>query len=110
MLASVWLIVDILRGKYGQPEDSESGEVAERTDWRTLGLVTVIIVGHIYLLEVLGYIVAAGGLFWATSVVLGARHWIRAGLIGFALAAITYVGFTYGLDMTLPLPVWMEST
>jgi len=72
------------------------------TDWRSLGLIAIGLLGHMMLLKTLGFIIVSAALFVVVAVAFGSRSWLRDIATGLILAAVTYVGFTRGLGLQLP--------
>lgn len=54
------------------------------------------------IIEHVGFVIAATITFVLTTAGFGSRRWLVNGLIGFVLAAASYVGFTRGLGLHLP--------
>jgi len=65
--------------------------------WISLGLILDIL-----LIEPAGFVLASAALFVCTAYGFGARNWLFTVAIGIALSFLTYVGFSYGLDVGLP--------
>ncbi|HEY4134457.1 MAG TPA: tripartite tricarboxylate transporter TctB family protein [Alphaproteobacteria bacterium] len=65
--------------------------------WISLGLIQ-----NLLLMEPAGFVVASAALFVCTAYGFGARNWIVTALIAVVLSLVTYLGFSYGLDVGLP--------
>ena len=70
--------------------------------WPALGWVSAGLLLEAALLERIGFPIAAALLFALTARGFGSTAPIRDAAIGFALALIAFLGFTYGLGLTLP--------
>jgi hypothetical protein len=81
----------------------ETGPAATRSGMLRFVLLTVTLLAYVYLLPLLGFVIATSGLSWAALMFLG-RHPGRA-LVEAAIAVILlhYV-FTVGLGVPLPQP------
>ncbi len=96
------LVVAVLRGKYGHEEGGEDVDPTAKTDWLTIVLLCVVLVVHVFTINVIGWPFAAAILFGGASVVLGARPWWRAVLAGLALGLVIQVVFGGLLGLSLP--------
>jgi len=82
------------------------------THWPTAGLTLALLLAYALALDGftlgpfdvpgLGYVIATGLFLPATARVLGSRSPIRDSVIGFAVAAVLYFGFTEYLGVPLP--------
>lgn len=102
VLVSVWLAADVLRGGHGEMEAAEDVDVSRASDWRTLALLSAVFLGHAFLLERLGFPIAAALLFFGTAASLGSRRWARDLAVSVVLAALVFVVFARGLGVGLP--------
>jgi putative tricarboxylic transport membrane protein len=102
MAVALFLIVDILRGNYGQPEGTEFGEIESKTDFKTLGMVSASILTYPFLIERAGFVIASTVVFFGVGFAYGARQLIRNLIISLTFALIVYVTFTKGLSVELP--------
>lgn len=105
VVVSLWLAVDVLRGGHGEMEAAEDVDVSRGSDWRTLALLSAVFLGHAFLLEPLGFPVAAAVLFFGVAAVLGSRRWARDAAIAAVLAVLVFVVFARGLGVGLPAGV-----
>jgi putative tricarboxylic transport membrane protein len=84
------------------PTASALPDPVPRTDWRTLGTVVGVFVAFIVLLEPLGWLISAAGLFWALSCALGAKNPLRVLAVAFIFSALIQIAFAMGLGLSLP--------
>ncbi|WP_125772832.1 tripartite tricarboxylate transporter TctB family protein [Antribacter gilvus] len=96
------LVVAVLRGRYGQEEGGEDVDPGVSTDWLTVGLLCAVLVVHVFTINLIGWPFAAAILFGGASVVLGARPWWRAALVGLVLGLLIQVLFGGLLGLSLP--------
>jgi putative tricarboxylic transport membrane protein len=95
-------LVQVLRGQRGEAEGGEDVDLSGGTDWLTAGLLAVCIAVHAFLVDPLGWPIAAAVLFAGAAVVLGARPIWRAIAFGIVLALVVQVIFAGVLDVSLP--------
>jgi putative tricarboxylic transport membrane protein len=95
-------LVQVLRGHRGEAEGGEDVDLAGGTDWLTAGLLAVCVAVHAFLIDPLGWPIAAAVLFGGAAIVLGARPVWRAIAFGVALALLVQVIFAGILDVSLP--------
>jgi putative tricarboxylic transport membrane protein len=108
VLSGLGVAVGVLRGHRGEAEQGEDVAADDSTDWRTVGLLVGLLLVHIFLIVPLGWPVAATVLFTGSAVVLGAKPWWRALLIGLALALVLQAAFAGGLGVSLPAGPLLE--
>ncbi|MBO0609226.1 tripartite tricarboxylate transporter TctB family protein [Myceligenerans salitolerans] len=110
MLAGIGVVlaVLVLRGRAGQQEEGEDVDPEVRTDWLAVGLLVAALVVHVFAINVIGWPFAAALLFAAAAVVLGARPWWRAALIGLVLGLVIQVVFGGVLGLSLPAGPLLE--
>jgi putative tricarboxylic transport membrane protein len=86
--------------------DRELGRLAadeERaTQWTTTGAAIALLVAYGVAFVALGYVVATASFFVLSARTLGSRKPVRDALVGVALSAVLYVGFTRFLGVQLP--------
>lgn len=70
--------------------------------WPAVALVAAILIGYVFVLDVLGYIVATAVFFVTVTRVVGSRRLARNLAIGVILSVAVYFGFTEILDVRLP--------
>jgi putative tricarboxylic transport membrane protein len=73
-----------------------------RTDWRTLGIVVGTFIAFILVLEPLGWLISAAGLYWGVCVTLGAKNPLRVLAVAFIFSALVQIAFAMGLGLALP--------
>ncbi len=97
--------VALLREAFAGPRAHEGDR---QLDWFAVALVSAGIVVMVLLIERAGWIISATLLFAAVARAFGSRRILIDVLIGLGLAALTYVAFTYGLDLNLPSGEFMD--
>ncbi|MFI9592186.1 tripartite tricarboxylate transporter TctB family protein [Nonomuraea sp. NPDC052265] len=102
VLIGALYVIDVLRGGAGDPEESEDVDADAPTDWRSVGLVSGVFLAFAALLDVLGWVIGSGLLFFGLSVALGAEHKLRAAVVALVLGVTTYLLFVKGLGVSLP--------
>lgn len=100
--ASVAVLVGVLRGQRGVPEDGEDVDQSLPTDWITLLKIAAFLVAHLFLIEPIGWAPAAAILFGGVAWSLGAKRWWVALLVGAALAVVVQILFGGFLGLSLP--------
>lgn len=106
--AGVVLTVLILSGRAGEEEGGEDVDPTVRTDWLTVVLLVVALVVHVFAINVVGWPFAAALLFAGAAVILGARPWWRAALVGLVLGLVIQVIFGGLLGLSLPAGPLLE--
>lgn len=101
-LVGSWLVVDVVRGGHGAMEAAEDIDLSRTSDWRTLGLLSAVFLGHAVLLEVLGFAIAGTLLFFGVGAALGSRRWVRDAAVSAVLATGVYLFFGRFLGVGLP--------
>lgn len=102
LASAVAVLISILRGHRGVPEDGEDVDQSLPTDWLTLLKITALVVAHLLLIEPLGWALAAAVLFGGVAWSLGAKRWWMALLVGIVLAVIIQIVFGGLLGLSLP--------
>ena len=105
VVVSLWLAVDVLRGGAGAMEAAEDVDTGRSSDWRTLGLLSAVFLGHAFLLEAVGFPIAAAVLFFGVAASLGSRRWARDAAVAVVMAALVFLVFARGLGVGLPAGV-----
>lgn len=100
--AGLTLLIQVLRGKLGTPEEGEDIDSAARTDWWTLLKLVALVLAVVFLIEPLGWWLVAAVLFGGCAWTLGARRWWVAFLVGLALGIGTQLLFGEALGLFLP--------
>ncbi|MFD7021363.1 tripartite tricarboxylate transporter TctB family protein [Promicromonospora sukumoe] len=106
--AGLVLVALVLTGRGGQEEGGEDVDPTIRTDWLTVALLAVVLVVHVFAINVVGWPFAAALLFAGAAVVLGARPWWRAALVGLVLGLVIQVIFGGMLGLSLPAGPLLE--
>jgi putative tricarboxylic transport membrane protein len=101
-VASVAVIVDIVRGRRGQPEAEEDVDPNAKTDWRTVLLLMLCFLSLLVLIELAGWPIAVAVLFAGAAITLGATRWWAALLVGLGLGLVTQLVFGAWLGLSLP--------
>lgn len=96
------LIIEVLRGHYGQPEGTEFGEIKGATDWKTLGTVSASILTYPFLIERAGFVIASTVVFFGVGFAYGAKKFLRNFFIALIFSLIVYITFTHFLNVNLP--------
>jgi putative tricarboxylic transport membrane protein len=102
MVASIGVIIEVLRGRPGIPEGTEPDTPFQRADFSTMAIVVIAIGLHVFLLERTGYIISAAISFWGVAYAFGAKRIIRIGVIGILFSTLVYLSFSQLLDIQLP--------
>lgn len=107
-LLSLMLVIASLRehrarltGRHSQPEAAEDDENLPM-DWHSFAWVVGGFLGFALLLDVLGWVIGAGLLFWCVAWGFGSRHALKNLVIGLSVSSIAYIGFDMALGLTLP--------
>lgn len=106
--AGLVLVALVLTGRGGQEDGGEDVDPTVRTDWLTVALLAVVLVVHVFAINVVGWPFAAALLFAGAAVVLGARPWWRAALVGLVLGLVIQVIFGGLLGLSLPAGPLLE--
>lgn len=101
-LTAILLALNVLRGGQGEAEEGEDIDLSEPSDWKTVIQLIVVFTANIALVNLLGWVISGGLLFFGTAWVLGSRHVVRDLVISAVLALVTFYGFYVGLNIHLP--------
>ena len=96
------LAVLVTRGHLGEQEAGEDVDLHAKSDLRTVSLLVGVFAANIFLIDILGWVISGGLLFYGCAIVLGSRHLIRDLVIAAALSLGTFYGFAIGLGVGLP--------
>jgi putative tricarboxylic transport membrane protein len=99
---AVLLAVAVSRGSRGEAEAGEDIDLTQRVDVRTVLLLLAVFVANILLIDVLGWVISGGLLFYGAAIALGSRHYVRDLAVSAALSLSTFYGFAIGLGVGLP--------
>jgi putative tricarboxylic transport membrane protein len=97
------VLVGVLRGRLGPPEESEDVDMARSTDWLTIAKLVALVVAHLLLIPLIGWAFAAAILFGGAAWSLGAKRWWVALLVGLGLGLAIQIVFGELLGLSLPL-------
>lgn len=106
------ILVGILRGRTGAPEEAEDVDPNARPDWLIVAKLVALLGAHLLLLNVIGWAFAAAILFGGAAWTLGAKRWWVALLVGLGMGLTIQFIFGSLLGLSLPLgPVlgWIPS-
>jgi putative tricarboxylic transport membrane protein len=78
-------------------------------DWVAVALVSAGLVAQLLLLESLGWVIATTLLFVAVARAFGSRRLLLDAAIGVVLASLAFGVFNYGLGLSLPTGMLVES-
>jgi putative tricarboxylic transport membrane protein len=92
----------VARGHLGEQEAGEDIDLHAKADMKTVLLLVAVFAANIFLIDILGWVISGGLLFYGCAVVLGSRHFIRDLVIAAALSLGTFYGFAIGLGVQLP--------
>ncbi|MCP2638165.1 tripartite tricarboxylate transporter TctB family protein [Microbacterium sp. HD4P20] len=103
LAAGVAVLISVLRGHLGTPEESEDTDPNARTDWRTIAIILALLMAHLLLLEYIGWALAATLLFGGTAWALGTKRWWLGFVVGFIVGVLVQILFGELLGLSLPL-------
>lgn len=101
-VVGAWLAVEVLRGGHGDMEAAEDIDLSRTSDWKTLALLSAVFLGHVAVLEPLGFPIAGALLFFGVGASLGSRRWARDAAIAVVLATLVFWVFARQLGVGLP--------
>lgn len=110
LVAGTAVLIGVLRGRLGAGEESEDIDPNARTDWWALVKISAIVVGHLLIVDYVGWAPAAALLFGGVAWVLGAKRWWMGFVIGVVVALVVAVVFGELLGLSLPrgpLMAWL---
>lgn len=102
LVLAVGLAVAVARGDRAQAEAGEDVDLQQRVDVKTVLALLGVFAANIVLIDVLGWVISGGLLFYGSAIALGSRHFVRDLVIAAALSLITFYGFAIGLGVNLP--------
>lgn len=102
MAVALALLVQVLRGSRGEADEGEGDVDVSVFHVRAMLVVLGAFIWYALALERVGYVLTAFVTFWAIAYAVGARRYVRDGIISLAIAVVVYVGFTRGLSISLP--------
>ena len=101
VLAAI-LAVAVARGDRAEAEGGEDIDLQSPVDVRTVLLLCGVFAANIALIDLLGWVISGGLLFYGLVITLGSRHFVRDLAISVVLALATFYGFAIGLGVPLP--------
>lgn len=102
ILASLAVLIGVLRGKRAEAEEGEDVDENASTDWVTVGVLGILFIVFGLLIQPLGWPIAVLVLFGGTAWKLGAKRWWMALVIGLAIGLLTQYLFGTLLGISLP--------
>ncbi len=103
LLSASAVLVGVIRGRLGSPEQSEDVDLAHKTDWITIAKLAGLVVAHLILIPIIGWAFAAAILFGGAAWSLGAKRWWVALLVGLGMGITLQILFGELLGLSLPL-------
>ncbi|MGY0390681.1 tripartite tricarboxylate transporter TctB family protein [Nocardioides sp. WG-D5] len=101
-IAALAVVINVLRGGQAQPDEAELVDPNLPVNVRRVGSFVATIVGYALILEPLGYLLTTALAFFAVSVTLGSRHFVRLAVGSLVLSVVIYLAFTRLLGIYLP--------
>lgn len=83
------------------PEESAAPRTV-RVDVRSLAWVVGSFLVFALVLNILGWIIAAGLLFWCIARGFGSTRWLFSLVVGLTVSSLSYIAFDMALGMSLP--------
>jgi putative tricarboxylic transport membrane protein len=108
VLCGLATLAQVLRGHRGEAEQSEDLDPNASTHWVTVGILVGLFVLHAFLIQPLGWPLAAAVLFAGAAWTLGATSPLRAAVGGLVLAFVVQVAFAGLLGVSLPAGPLLE--
>lgn len=108
--ASLAVLIGVVRGHVGAPEEGEDVDLSHGTDWMTVAKIVVLVLVHMVLIGIVGWALAAAVLFTGVAWALGTKRVWVAAVIGLVLALTIQVVFGSLLGLSLPagpLGTWL---
>lgn len=102
---SAVLIVQLLRGKRGEPEAAEGDVDTTQTHWIPLAVTIAALLFFVFTIEWLGYMPAAAVMFSLIALAMGARRYWAIVLSAVITSGVVYFSFTRLLSIDLPAGV-----
>jgi putative tricarboxylic transport membrane protein len=96
------LALAVSRGSRGEAEAGEDVDLTQRVDVKTVLMLLAVFVANILLIDILGWVISGGLLFYGAAIALGSRHYVRDLAISAAMSLGTFYGFAIGLGVGLP--------
>ena len=86
----------------GFKDVDEIAAAATPTEWKAFAWISGAMIANGMLMVPAGFVLAGIVMFVMAARGFGSARWLRNGLIGAFLAALTYAFFNYGLGLNLP--------
>lgn len=103
LISSIGVLIGVLRGRLGTPDESEDVDLSHGTDWMAILKLVVLVIAHLLLIGLAGWWFAAAVLFGGAAWSLGAKRWWVALLVGLAIGLAIQILFGELLGLSLPL-------
>jgi putative tricarboxylic transport membrane protein len=103
VIAGGAVLIGVIRGHLGSPEESEDVDLSHKPDWLTIAKLVGLLVAHLLLIDLIGWAFAAALLFGGAAWSLGAKRWWVALLVGLGLGLTVQIVFGLMLGLSLPL-------
>jgi putative tricarboxylic transport membrane protein len=109
LLVGVWYLIDIIRVPHviSGGEDSEDVDINASTDWNALIILGIALTIFAFIVEIVGFSLAAAVMFFITSFGMGSRKFFLNGLIGLVLGVAVFLIFDTWLGVRLPAG-WLD--
>ena len=97
-------LVQVIRGKLGEPEEIEGGKADYKFHFKPLVLILLGLFVFALGIKFIGFLLSATILFSLVVFALNPKKtkWYVVVPVAAAIAGIIYVGFVYGLNINLP--------
>lgn len=102
LVAAIAVLIDQLRGRFGEPDGGEDIDLDSSTSWLTVLILTVSFLSLIVTIPWLGWPLAVMILFFGAAMALGAKSWWMPLIVGLVLGVITQYLFGSLLGLSLP--------
>ncbi len=102
ILLALFLAVAVSRGSRGEAEAGEDVDLDQHVDLKTVLLLLGVFIANIALIDLLGWVISGGLLFYGSAIALGSRHFVRDLIIAGVMSVSTFYGFAIGLGVGLP--------
>lgn len=96
-LVAIGLLI-LSEALFGSAREQED----QQYNWLAVGLISGGLLAQMALIERGGWILAAAALFMVVARAFGSRRLYADAALGLVLSTLTFVSFTYGLDLSLP--------
>lgn len=105
VLSTVQLVSSVRAWSSGRLEAEltrERRETGAHFSWGSLAWVVLGFLGFALLLEVLGWVIAGGLLFWCVTFAFGHRKPLKSLVVGLTVSSFAYIAFDMALGLNLP--------